>query len=435
MNKFELAAASLALSLLMACDSSSGPTEIQTNKETSTAEETAECCLVEEEPLVAPPEGDVWHTDQFTLDLYSQVALMAETNENFVFSPTSIATALGMLHGGAEGVTKDEISNALGLDLSDYLFHQGFQELTDALLSRNLNKEDSPGDLELSIHNAAWLDLRFDAHPEYLALLDTSYQANFQEVNFHGDTEGARQTINDAVLEWTNGLIEELIPIDVLDGETALVLTNTVYFKGQWRKAFEESLTSARPFYNLDGSVSEPESMAATLKARHVYREDVHVVALPYTNDDLELVVLIPDEGDFYALESNLEPNRLNQFMADLTEKTMDVELPRFSLKYNMEVKEVLMRMGIIDAFDEYAADLSRMSPYGDQLYVKDALHQATFEVDEAGTEASAATAIVVNDRSASLDNKSIIIDRPFIFGIYDRPTESFLFLGRVVSL
>lgn len=377
----------------------------------------------EDEPMDAVVRGN----SQFALDLYGQ---LAQEPGNLFFSPYSISSALAMTLGGASGETAKQMADVLHLTLPSNELHPAF----GALNVRLLETKDDAG-YQLNVANRLWGQQGYGFVPGYLALTRDAYGAEVQTVDFARATEEARGQINSWVEDQTKGKISNLIPPGVLDSLTRLVLTNAIHFKGDWATPFPESATRDAPFF-LSG---EDEVMVPLMNRRGSYRygegEDLKILELPYGKGNLSLVVLLPDtRNGLGALEAKFDAEQLDRWIAGLRRQEVAVALPRFSLNSQFTLNQALSKLGMSLPFQPGQADFSGMDG-SRELYITAAIHKAFVDVNEEGTEAAAATGIVVGVRSALPSEPKVFrADHPFLFLIRDTRTGSILFLGRLAN-
>ncbi len=358
----------------------------------------------------------------FTADVYPH---LVEADDNLFFSGASIATAFAMTHAGAAGKTADEIRAAFHLpDSGAYEAFGAFGRLLNA----------SRGDTVLKTANRMWhaKDAAFQA--PFVNILKTAFGSTVGHVDF-AKSRAARATINTWVAGKTGDKITELIADGAITGLTRLVLTNAVYFKGLWADAFDKKLTKAAAFNRRDGTKVEASFMQSTDK--HRMRMDpkngLQRLELPYKDGGLSMVVLLPrDVAGFADLEKNL-PTQLKAAAKPIDETTqVYVKFPKFELQSPIDLTPSLTKLGVKRAFSA-GADFSKINGKTD-LYITDAFHQGWVKVDEAGTEAAAATAVVIGLKGMAAPPQHFVADRPFVFGIRDDATGAFLFLGRVMD-
>ena len=362
----------------------------------------------------------------FAVDLYAQ--LKGEEG-NLFFSPYSLSTALAMTYAGAAGNTAAEMAQVLHFMLPQERLHPAC-----ARLIKGIEGAGEAEGCELSIANGLWGEQSYEFLKGFLQLVETNYGAPLHEVDFIGATEAARKRINDWVAERTRDRIKDLIPVGILDPLTRLVLTNAIYFKGDWQHPFKESRTSDTPFWVMpERSVSVP-MMRQTESFGYRESDLCQVLELPYAGDALSMFVLLPRErGGLASLEEALTPDVLVQWTKTLRKRDVAVELPKFSLTCQFGLVDVLRAMGMVDAFSDTAADFSRMDGRK-ELYISAVIHKAFVDVNEEGTEAAAATAVVMTLRGMPDPPVAFRADHPFLLLIIHKPTGSILFMGRITD-
>jgi serine protease inhibitor len=364
---------------------------------------------------------------EFSLDLYRQ---LSTSEGNLFFSPYSISNALAMTYAGARGQTATEIAQVFHFQLEPNRLHPAFAELIAALAP------ESASTYELAIANRLWGQKNYGFLPEFLNLLERYYSAPLQEVDFTNTTENARLTINAWVEQQTQNKIQDLLSPGILNPSTRLVLTNAIYFKGNWLVPFDASATQNQPFYLSSGETIEVPMMHQMEYWNYAHLDGLQVLELPYEGETLSMVILLPEQIDgLVQLEQQLTPDHLQEWLSSAQEfpMTMDgapvsVWLPKFTLTSTFELENTLSAMGMPQAFTN--ADFSGMNGQRD-LVISKVIHKAFVDVNEQGTEAAAATAVLMATRGG---NQTFRIDRPFIFLIRDRNSRSILFLGRVVN-
>ena len=361
-------------------------------------------------------------------------------NENLLFSPHSIVTAFSMLWPGALGDTADEIAEMLHFAMEPAAFHPASNRLDGELASRN-DYEPSADEGEapvLEIVNDIWGLADYPYVDEYLELLARHYGAGMWIVDFRNAWEEARQEINAHITYKTRGLIEELLPKNSIDRFTRLVLTNAIYFKGAWQFPFEDGLTDDAPFTALGGVASDVPMMSGEIDgASYGVVDGAEAVELAYVGNDLSMLLILPEESTYADFEAGFDAQKLDDVISSLTSMGGSLSMPRFEFDSELDLVEIFTKEGFGITFDPEQADFRGLSEVAleEELHVTGAFHKAAIIVDEEGTEAAAATAIVVGmPTSAPIDSFNVRLDRPFLFLIRDRPTGSILFMGRMVD-
>jgi serpin B len=361
-------------------------------------------------------------SNQFAFDLYGR--LKSEKGSIFL-SPLSVSTALAITLGGARGETEKELAEVLHLGSSHGEVHRKFSELLSQLRFKDNN-------VEITIANALWAQSKYKFLPDYLSLAKDTYGAGLNEVDFTGHADAARQAINHWVNEATNGKIKELIGAGAFDDFTHLVLTNVIYFKGKWAAQFKTTSTKNQPFHISSAESVDVPMMAQIHEFRYGAVDDIQVLELPYVNDNLAMLILLPKEIDgLTSIEGKLNSANLDKWTSALREQETLVYLPKFTMVSQFNLNDVLTSMGMKAAFDVNKADFSGMNGDTD-LYLSAVVHKAFVEVNEEGTEAAAATGFTTEAKS-DVSSSTFRADHPFVFLIRDKNTRCILFMGRLV--
>lgn len=381
------------------------------------------------EPAAVGSVGEA--TEAFAVDLY---LALAEGDENIVFSPYSAAIALAMTRNGAAGRTASEMDAVLHADLAGDL-NAGFNA-TDQALSTVPGEYDIGADepvvVELSTANQLWGQEGFGFRSEFLDSLAANYGAGMRLVDYVEATEDARQTINGWVSDETRERIPELLQEGVLTRDTRLVLTNAIYMKAQWLVPFFEDSTADGRFTTLGGGEVTVPMMRLSEDLQYASGDGYQAVVLPYAGEQLSMLVVVPDEGSFDFVEARIG-DVVGEVDGSLTRPQVMLEFPRFEFRTQAALKQILIDLGMPTAFSD-AADFSGMTDEA-QLSIQDVVHEAFISVDEDGTEAAAATAMIMHTTSMPLDPPEPIeltVDRPFLFLIRHDETGAVLFMGRV---
>lgn len=377
----------------------------------------------------------------FTLALLDQF-VSTDSGANLVYSPYSVSVALAMTYAGARGQTAEEMANAVHYELTGESLHQVFSSLEVEFSRRNEDGQDVENPVgedpdgpafELRSANRVWGEESYPFDVDFIELLSTYYGAGMQLLDFIDASEESRQIINEWIESETHGKIDELLPSSAIDPNTKLVLTNAVYFLGMWKFPFQESQTEQGTFRNIDGTESSVSMMNQTIEVPYADVEGHQAVELPYANDDTSMVIIVPEAGTFESIESSLTTDHIATFLDAMNRPEVELRMPAFEVETEASLVEIMQNLGMERPFGN--ADFGDMTK-GDEnpgLFIDDILHESVIAVDELGTEAAAATAVTMTD-SAPLDHVELTIDRPFLYFIRDRPTETPLFFGRVVD-
>lgn len=403
----------LALSLVGCADGDSSPASQEREARAITT------LTPELEPVVAA-------NDEFAWALYRQLAM---PGKNLFFSPFSIDAALSMTSLGARGDTANEMRALLGIPESDASYHQAFGDLLADLTGAHRGRG-----YQLHLANRLFGQAGTAFEPAFTDTTSSLYRAPLQEVDYRADAEGARELVNGWVSDTTQGEIDELIPSGVFDANTRLALVNAIYFQAAWATAFDLKSTLSEPFLLESGAEKSIPLMHA--KGRFQVAEDelFSALSLDYADRELRMLILLPlERGGLAQAEPALDGPRVRALASSLQEEERVLSLPRFEVKSELALVPTLQTLGMRAAFDANLADFSGMlAPEAQEpLYVKDVLHQGYVRVDEAGTTAAAATAVVINTRSTV---PAFRVDQPFVFAIQDKLTGALLFVGRIAD-
>ncbi|MDD5701321.1 MAG: serpin family protein [Dehalococcoidales bacterium] len=409
----------IALLALAACTQPASASELKSNKPRETA------------PAAGPADitSLVNGNNEFALNLYR---LLKDEEGNFFYSPYSISEALAMTCGGARGETEEQMANTLRFILSREQLHPAFNAIDIELAKRGQGAKGKDGEgFRLNVVNALWGQKDFKFSSEYLDLLAQNYGAGMRIVDYIKATEESRQTINQWVSDQTEDRIKDLLPQGSITPLTRLVLTNAIYFNAAWSAPFEKEATKDGQFHLLDGSTVNVPMMKQMKSFKYAEGSNYQAVELPYDGNELSMVLILPAEGQLPSFESALDSRQLDSIIGSLKSNPVTVTMPRFKIESQFSLKEALGELGMPIAFSESEADFSGMDGKKD-LFISDVIHKSFVDVDEEGTEAAAATGVIISTTSAPMDPEEITLDRPFIFLIRDNPTGSILFLGQV---
>ena len=418
-----LLVAVLLLPSVLGCTTSSPVPAAASMLRAETSREVAPTAPDEDVDVVA--DG----VNAFGLDLYR--ALAEEEGGNLFLSPYSIALALAMTYAGAEGQTAQEMAEVLHLTLPDARVHAAMNALDLALHAGEDREMDSYDPPIFRSANALWGQQGLGFEEAFLETLAANYGAGMRVLDF-AESEEARQIINAWVEEQTEDRIQDLIKPGVLDALTRLVLTNAVYFKAQWQYQFSEGATADGPFYLADGSAVTVPMMRQTERLGYYAEDGLQVLELHYMGGTHSMLILLPEQGELDALAAGLDEARLRELVAQVERQTVALTMPRFEYEAEFSLGEMLQELGMPTAFGE-GADFSGMTTEAD-LFISEVVHKAWVAVDEEGTEAAAATAVVMAESAMPMEPVEVTVDHPFLFAIRHRGTGTLLFLGQVVD-
>ncbi len=373
--------------------------------------------------------------------------MLRRTTKSTVISPYSAERALGMVYDGACGDTAQEMRKALSLSDAPNLSKAG-AEIENAMLA-NVAADDANEPAEgtmagphmpsIYIDNRIWLETTYELKSDYVESVGSSYRAKPTQINFSGDPDGSRKTINDDVAKTTRDKIQDLIKPGMITPLTRLVLTNAVYFKAQWKEKFEEARTAKEKFYGTAGE--QDVDMMSHNKKHNVYQdENVTVLEMPFYGD-YSLIVMLPNTKDtqdgaqaLATFESTVNAVEFSKYLSQMNIKMVDLKMPKFRIEYDASLTDMLKDLGMNTAFTG-EANFSRMTDKND-LYISNVVQKAFIDVNENGTEAAAATAVLMKTRAMlrepEFEKIKITVDHPFLYALVENSNHTALFLGRV---
>jgi serpin B len=366
----------------------------------------------------------------FGLKLY-QALIHDKANQNQFFSPVSIFSALAMTSEGAAGNSLQIFRETLGLP-NAATAREGLKEMFASLSSQN-------APYALAVANAIWPEATAELQKEFVETVKNVYFGESKPLDFKGKAEASRKVINAWVEQQTRNRIKNLLPEGSIDASVSMVLTNAIYFKGKWKSEFDKTLTSKQPFKLEDGTDVQADLMHLPHgqgKLKYAEVNGAQWVQLPYQGDDLSMVILLPKGKKITQLEQKFDVAQWENARKQLQLADVNVWLPKFKMEIGGSIKTQLGQVGMAPLFG--ASDFSRMFAQGGDFYISDVFHKAFVEVNEEGTEAAAATAVVVKECSAMPHDEPVIYnfraDHPFMFMIQQNATGNILFMGKVMN-
>lgn len=373
-------------------------------------------CNTKEEPVSVNQANNA-----FTLDVYKEIK---GKEGNLFISPYSITSALTMTYAGANGVTAKEMADVLRLSKVEKP-HVQFKELRKKL--------ESAEGVSLHVANSLWPQKGYTFLKSFLTLSKENYDVDIEAVDFKKAAEKARVKINKWVAEKTMDKIPELINPGMLTSLTKMVLVNAIYFKGDWATPFSKNGTTTEVFYMADGAKVKTKLMYKSAKYNYKEVLGLQVIEFPYTDPNLSMVVLLPNKKDgIKALENELTSENITKWTENLSERKVDVHFPKFTLESDFLLGKTLQHMGMKTAFSGGLADFSKMDGKEKNLFIGDVIHKTFIAVDEKGTEAAGATAVVMRAyASKPVENPKFRADHPFLYLIKEKKSNTILFFGR----
>jgi serpin B len=365
----------------------------------------------------------------FAFNLYQQ---LTKTNTgNMFYSPYSISTALGMTYAGANGDTATQMAKALNFTLPQSQLHPAFNDLALQLASRGQGASGTNGkSFALNIANALWCEKTYNFLPDFLNTLGQNYGAGVNLLDFVNSPEPSRITINNWVSNETNDKINNLIPAGAITPQTRLVLTNAIYFDAAWQNPFSADKTKNGAFNLRDGSTVSVPMMNNEGSYGYTKGSGYQAVELPYSGNQVAMDIIMPDVGNFTKFESGMTADSISDIIGNLQNGSLSLTMPKFNFDSSFSLNDALSALGMPISFSDQA-DFSGMTGNKD-LTIADVVHKAFVAVDEQGTEAAAATGVVMS--ATAMMQNSLTINQPFIFVIRDMQTGSILFVGRVMN-
>jgi serpin B len=360
--------------------------------------------------------------NQFSFKLFSELNNIK--NKNIFYSPYSIFTALAIAYEGAKGKTADEMQSIFRFPLDNDTRRNEFLKIIN-----EINKDDKK--YQLNVANALWAEQDYNFLEEYFKIIEEYYRANVTNMDFKNEPEDSRKIINNWIENKTNDKIKDLIPPGYIDPLTRLVITNAIYFKGKWKIQFDPNKTSEQDFYIDPNKSVEVPMMYLKDRFNYTRTKDFQILELPYEDSELSMLILLPNENNLNLIEESINSQNLSAWQKNLTETKIEIYIPKFKFETRYFLCETLKNMGIQSAFNPYLANFSGIDGTNN-LYIGSVIHQAFVEVNEEGTEAAAATAVIVVTMGGGEYTPIFLANHPFIFLIQDRSSGNILFLGRV---
>ena len=385
----------------------------------------------------SPVIGNITSFDQavndFGFDLFKRINEDLDIQTNLFYSPYSVFTALAMTYEGARNNTASQMRDVLSVEQDNDTFHQYMKNLYEYL---NENSE-----YNISTANALWPKVGFELLPEYEDIIETYYGGNTKPVDY-SDPKKAADIINGWVENQTNNLIKNLVPEAAINELTRLILTNAIYFKGTWQIQFDKENTTMRDFFKSDGETIQVDTMKLT-ETENLFNytdtEELKILELEYKGNDLSMLIMLPKDksSDLSDIVNSINKDDYSKWIDQMTQKKVDIYLPKFEFETKYAFNSYLAELGMSDAFSGSKADFSGMNDEID-LFINSVLHKAFVQVNEEGTEAAAATAMIIGTTSIEPPKEPERIefncDHPFLFTIHHKETGTILFMGKVTE-
>lgn len=361
--------------------------------------------------------------NQFCFDIYQEI----KKNKNFIFSPASITSAMAMTYSGAKNNTFNQIADVFYFNKNINEFNKDFSKLTDFKL-------DSRNKLQFNSANSIWIEKSLELNKNFLEINKQFYSGTAYLENFITNPEKARNNINKWVEEKTNNKITDLLKPSAITGETRLVLVNALYFKGPWNKQFKEKNNTIDDF-QFDRKVFKKVTFMNTSISTWYYEDNyAEIIDIPYSDQRFSLMIILPKS---FKKMRKFEKKKFNydyymNYNLNKVRKNVKLSMPKFDIESYFDLNETLINMGVKDAFSG-SADFSGITSK-EQLIISNVLHKAKIIVNEEGTEAAAATAIVMRKTSILVDDLKFNVNRPFIYILRNNENNCIYFMGKVTD-
>jgi serpin B len=361
--------------------------------------------------------------NEFGADLYRSIS---RGDENVFYSAYSIHSALGMALAGAKGQTAEQMQTVLHTPSPDAAA-AGFQSLAD-----HLKKVRDRNSFELNIANSLWGEQSIKFRDAFTTLLKDRYGSELVTVDFRKAADAARTRINSWVSDQTKGKIPDLIPAGMLNPSTRLVLVNAIYFKAAWQNQFSKGATKDGDFRLASGQTTTARMMNQSVHTRYGEQDDVQILEMPYKGGATSMLLILPRGNEISAAEKFLVPNQLEGLK--LQSREVQVTMPSFKMRFKIDLSQQLASMGMPLAFTDQA-DFSGMTQR-EPVAISNVVHEAFVAVDEEGTEAAAATAVMMRATAMPMAQERVVFkaDHPFVFVIRDNESGAILFAGRLME-
>jgi len=408
--KLILTAGALLLVILPACKCSKSNME---NKTVVVNENTTPVNITENNNL-------------FALDLYKKIG---GNQENLFYSPYSISTALAMTYAGARGKTENEMAMVMHFSANNAEFYNKYSDVL-----KNINALNNGSSVDIYTVNSIWAQKDFKFRDEFIGILKNSFNSSLNLVDFIKETENSRIQINKWVETQTNEKIKELIKPGLIDYLTRMVLVNAIYFKADWQTTFDKQQTQKMDFRMDETNTVSCDFMFAEQEFKFYENEDgLKAIEIPYSSGKLSMLIILPkDNAGFNTLKKDISLDFYKKINSSLVSKKVKLYLPKFKITSEFELSDMLKQMGMPEAFSD-RADFSGMTGTKD-LKISKVIHKAFVEVNETGTEAAAATAVVMRVKSMPVTPPEFKADHPFMFIIKENTENSILFAGNIYN-
>lgn len=368
--------------------------------------------------------NNVWEgINQFCFNFYFE---LKDKEENILFSPFSITSAFLIVYEGARGNTKEEIEKVFFFQKDEKLRGDKFNKIL-----REINKSSKK--YEFCVANALWVQKNFKILKEYLNISQKFYFSFIKNLDFIKEPEKSVRVINSWISKKTKRKIKELISKDIITPLTRVIITSVIFFKGKWLKEFDKKNTKEEDFIISENKKVKVNMMRMEKEIFNYYEDKkIQVLEMPYDGEEISMFIFLPKNFEIDSIDEYINYEKFKEIRESMKKEEIDIYIPKFKMETKCSLNTYLQNMGIKDAFSDTEADFSGITGKR-ELYISHALHKAFIEVNEEGTEATAATGIVM-ELKAVIKRKIFRADHPFIFLIYDKKTENIIFFGRIIN-
>ncbi|MDM8524672.1 serpin family protein [Desulfococcaceae bacterium HSG8] len=367
----------------------------------------------------------------FAVEVYQAIS---RNNENIIWSPHAVSLSLAMIYAGARNGTEQQMADTLHFTLPQDRLHPAFNALSQQLAGRNVTVNSSEEkEFGTNIANAIWGQTDYPFLSSFLDTLAENYGAGLRLLNFSDEPEDSRAVINKWICDKTGGKVKDLIPREAITNNTNLVLTNAIWFREEWLRPFPGDDTENSPFYLLNGTRVTTPMMSQTSYFNYMQGSGYQAAELRYKHDNLSMILLIPDPGEFVRFENNLSSSILEEISENFQSKYIHLRIPKFAYESGTVcLRDILSNRGMPAAFSRWTADFSGIDGTRN-ICIGDVLHKAIISVNESGTEAANGTAVLTPPISGSESPLEVTVNQPFIYFIRDIGTRTILFMGRML--
>lgn len=380
-------------------------------------------CIIFVKTISAQNSSEITQSNnKFTFDIYQK---LKNTEPNLVFSPHSIYSALSMVYIGAKNNTAEELREV-------FHFNPNIQEFSKSYQQLNLPEKDSKSEKYFYNANSLWIQDGLILKPKFLDANKSYFSASLNQTDFINKTEESRIKINKWVSDNTKNRINDLLSASAIDRATRLVLVNAIYFKSSWKYPFNEKNNYTDYFQADKQTCIEVEYMKKKLITRYYQDRYVQVIDIPYETRDISLMIILPNSlRKLNRLEKKLDYEYYSHILQNKERKSVNLSLPKFDIESSFELIKVLKQLGVKSAFSD-AADFSGISD--EKLYISSIAHKANITANEKGTEAAAATAVMMRKMSVNLENVDFKVNKPFLFILKNNQTNHIYFIGKITN-